>query len=150
VRQDGVEGALHSLFRHGVYLTVDEFKGRQPVVRGSTTMAMDPGQLRNPWSAIHAPVRSSGSRGPGNEFSIDLAFVREHAVNMNLVLNARGALIGYMVFGESLEARRCFSTSVTAPRGVPLLVGSRKWTRPRQPFILATAGAQAPFAGGVS
>lgn len=92
VSQGGVEGALRSLFRHGVYLTVDEFKGRRRVVRGSTTMAVYPGQLRNPRSAFHVPIRSSGSRGPSNEFSIDLAFVREHAVNMNLSLNAWGGL----------------------------------------------------------
>ena len=35
VSQEGVEGALRILFRHGVYLTVDEFKGRRPAVRGS-------------------------------------------------------------------------------------------------------------------
>jgi hypothetical protein len=92
VRKDGVEEALRILYRQGIYLTVDEFKRRQPVVRGRATMPVDPSQLRNPLSAFHVPVRSSGSRGPGNEFSIDLAFVREHAVNMNLVLNARGGL----------------------------------------------------------
>ncbi len=92
VSQGGVEGALRTLFLRGVYLTVDEFKGRRPVVRGRATIAVDPSHLRNPWSAFHVPVRSSGSRGPGNEFSIDLAFVREHAANMNLVLNACGGL----------------------------------------------------------
>src|SRR6185503_12338348 len=34
VRQDGVEGALRALFRSGVYLTVDEFKGRRSIRRG--------------------------------------------------------------------------------------------------------------------
>src|SRR5262249_59445991 len=29
VRRDGVEGTLHALYRAGVYLTVDEFKGRK-------------------------------------------------------------------------------------------------------------------------
>src|SRR5262245_23250783 len=28
--EDGVEGALRRLFRAGVYLTIDEFKGRHP------------------------------------------------------------------------------------------------------------------------
>src|SRR4051812_24084922 len=37
VTQEGLEGALTTLFRQGVYLTVDEAKGRQPIVRGSTT-----------------------------------------------------------------------------------------------------------------
>ncbi|MCI0632971.1 MAG: hypothetical protein L0206_03505, partial [Actinobacteria bacterium] len=34
VSQGGVEGALEILVRHGVYLTIDELKGRRPVVRG--------------------------------------------------------------------------------------------------------------------
>src|SRR5437764_460918 len=29
VGQEGVEGALHVLYRRGVYLTIDEFKGRK-------------------------------------------------------------------------------------------------------------------------
>ena len=33
VRAEGVEGALHVLFRQGVYLTVDEFKGRRAARR---------------------------------------------------------------------------------------------------------------------
>jgi len=49
VSQDGVEGALLTLFRHGVYLTVDEFKGRRPAVRGST----DGG---GPWPASQSVV----------------------------------------------------------------------------------------------
>jgi hypothetical protein len=35
VTQDGVDGALRSLLRHGAYLTIDELKGRCPVVRGA-------------------------------------------------------------------------------------------------------------------
>ena len=33
VRREGADAALRSLARHGVYLTVDEFKGRCPIVR---------------------------------------------------------------------------------------------------------------------
>src|SRR6266516_2181904 len=47
VAQDGVEGALRSLYRSGVYLTIDEYKGRRPTVRGSATLAVEPTQLRN-------------------------------------------------------------------------------------------------------
>jgi hypothetical protein len=35
LREEGVEGTLATLFRQGVYLTGDEFKGRVPVLRGS-------------------------------------------------------------------------------------------------------------------
>jgi len=90
VSQDGVEGALCTLFRHGVYLTVDEFKGRRPVVRGSTTIAADPGQLRNPYAAAHVPAQTSGSRGAASPMLISLAFIRDRAVDSALVLDAQG------------------------------------------------------------
>jgi hypothetical protein len=90
VTRDGVEPALRVLFRHGVYLTVDEFKGRRPVVRGNTTIAVDPPQLQNPKARAQVPARSSGSRGPATPADVDLAFIRELAVNHCLALTARG------------------------------------------------------------
>ncbi len=47
VTRDGVEGTLQALFRQGVYLTVDEFKGRRPVIRRPVTIAVDPNRLRS-------------------------------------------------------------------------------------------------------
>jgi hypothetical protein len=35
VRRNGVESALQLLFREGAYLTIDEFKGRVPLRRGT-------------------------------------------------------------------------------------------------------------------
>jgi hypothetical protein len=90
VRQDGVEGALRVLYRHGVYLTVEEFKGRRPVVRGNVTIDVRPDQFRNPGSAGHVPVRSSGSGGPATSVLINLAYLRDRAVNTCLTLDARG------------------------------------------------------------
>lgn len=89
VDQDGVEGALHTLLRHGVYLTVEEFKGRRPVVRGSATIALGPSGLRNPCSAFHVPARSGGSRSRGTPVLIDFAFIRDCAVNTGLSYEAR-------------------------------------------------------------
>ncbi|MBA2448831.1 MAG: hypothetical protein H0V51_12475 [Chloroflexi bacterium] len=90
VREQGLEGALHSLYRHGVYLTVDEFKGRRPVIRGSATLSVDPDRLRNPRSAVHVPAQSGGSRGIGTRVPVDLAFIRDRAVTTYLALAARG------------------------------------------------------------
>jgi hypothetical protein len=90
VKRDGVEGALRELFRLGVYLTVEEFKGRRPAVRGSATIAVHPGDLRNPTSTAHVIGQSSGSRGPRTPVSIDLEWVADEAVNRGLTLRARG------------------------------------------------------------
>ena len=90
VCQRGVEGALGALFRHGVFLTVDEFKGRRPIIRGGTTIAFDPGQLRNPGAVPHVLAQSSGSRGTGTQLGIDFADVRDQAVDFGLFLDACG------------------------------------------------------------
>ncbi len=88
VGQEGVEGALRRLVREGVYLTVEEYKGRRPVIRGSLTIPVDPSQLRNRLSTFHLPLRSSGSRGVGTPTLVDLGFVRDCVVNTFLFLDA--------------------------------------------------------------
>lgn len=90
VRGDGLEGALRSLFRAGVYLTTDEYKGRRPTVRGNVTIAVDPHLLRNPLMVPHYRVTTSGSRGAATSIPVNLASIRDRAVNMYLSLDARG------------------------------------------------------------
>ncbi len=90
VRRDGLESALHHLHRAGVYLTVDEFKGRRPAVRGGATVLVDSRRLRNVLSGRHVPTQSSGSRGGGTPLIYDLASIRDRAVNTYLTLAARG------------------------------------------------------------
>ena len=85
-----MEGALTVLARAGVYLTVDEFKGRRPVKRGTQTLAIDPAELRNPAVSPHILGRTSGSRGDRTPVPIDLEFIRERAVDTGLVLETRG------------------------------------------------------------
>jgi hypothetical protein len=90
VGQKGLEPALRDLLRQGVYLSVDEVKGRQPVVRGSLTVPVHPDMVRNPLARRHVPVASSGSRGSPTMTLMDLAFVRDHGVNVCLALEAAG------------------------------------------------------------
>lgn len=90
VGHEGVEGALRTLYRLGVFLTVDEYKGRRPAIRGHTTITVNPNLLRNPLASSHVPGRSSGSRSAGTAVAFDLEFVRTCAVNSLLSLEARG------------------------------------------------------------
>lgn len=90
VDHGGLEAALLSLSRRGVYLTVQEFKGRRPIVRGSTTFTVQPGQFRNPASARHVSMQTSGSRGASTVVGVDLNFIRDCAVNACLILTVRG------------------------------------------------------------
>ena len=63
-----MEGVLEALYRQGVYLTVDELKGRRPVIRGATTIPLDPVALRNPLTAGPLHARTSGSGGARRRF----------------------------------------------------------------------------------
>ena len=90
MRRDGVEGALTALFRSGVYLTAAEFKGRVPVVRGGETLAASLDGLRNPLSTTHLRGATSGSRGHPFTVPIDLANIRDWAINFCLLFEMLG------------------------------------------------------------
>jgi hypothetical protein len=92
VRAEGLEGALHRLYLAGVYLTIDEFKGRVPAVRGSHTVHVDPERLYNPLASPDLAVRSGGTRGRETVVPIGMDAIREAAVNQCLSLDARGGL----------------------------------------------------------
>jgi len=90
VGREGLEGALAHLYRQGVYLTIDELKGRRPTVRGSATLSIQPAQVRNPLVGFHLPTQTGGSRGARMLVPVDLSSVRDRAVNQCLALEARG------------------------------------------------------------
>src|SRR5205085_10349069 len=75
VMAEGVEGALRILYARGVYLTVDEFKGRKPAIRGSSTVEVEPNLLRNPGAGFHMPSQTSGSRGLPIKVPISLGHI---------------------------------------------------------------------------
>ena len=88
--REGLEDTLRRLWREGVYLTVDEFKGRRPIVRGRVTIPCQNDQLRNPLVLPSFLASTSGSRGRATRVRLDMACIRERAVNMYLGLEARG------------------------------------------------------------
>jgi hypothetical protein len=90
VKTDGIEGALAVLCRKGVYLTVDEFKGRRPLTRGSAIVPCDPAHLGNPVSALHVPTETGGSGGASRPLVYDLATIHDRAVNTLLALDGQG------------------------------------------------------------
>jgi hypothetical protein len=90
VKADGVDATLLALFNAGIYLTCDEFKGRRAVSRGSLVFTVNPASLINPSAVIHGLSETSGSRGARTPVPIDLAFVRDHAVNTHVALEAHG------------------------------------------------------------
>jgi hypothetical protein len=91
VRHEGLEGALATLFRRGVYLTVDELKGRRPVTRGSARFEITPQQLRNPLVGRDLTLYTGGSGGRRTPVPVVFDFLRERAVDQLIEIDARGA-----------------------------------------------------------
>src|SRR5262245_32325585 len=90
VRTDGVEASLAMLLRQGVYLTVDELKGRRPVRRGSASFELTPQELRNPLVGRDLVLYTGGSRGPRTPVPVVLDFLRDRAVDQLVEVDARG------------------------------------------------------------
>ncbi|MBM3297733.1 MAG: hypothetical protein FJY83_09060 [Candidatus Aminicenantes bacterium] len=90
VSADGLEAALGRLLAEGVYLTVDEFKGRREAERGGTAAPCGPGLLRNPVTSRGVSSKSGGSRGEGAPLLLDFRFIAACAVNACLLLEAHG------------------------------------------------------------
>ena len=79
VNREGVEGALGHLHRAGVHLTLDEFKGRRPIRRGSLEIPASATAFDNTLLAPHFEVRTGGSRGPGRALLVDLDLLTHEA-----------------------------------------------------------------------
>jgi hypothetical protein len=90
LREDGLEKTLRTLARSGVYVTVDEFKGRRPIVRGELSLVVTPHAFLNPAATSHLSARTGGSRGEGVPIPVDLAWVRDRAVHLPVAFDALG------------------------------------------------------------
>lgn len=88
VRREGIEGALCRLADAGVYVTFDEFKGRQPVVRGSTRFTVSDRDFDNPIAPYHFPTLTGGSRGRPTRVRRSLGLVLDGASAFSLALDA--------------------------------------------------------------
>src|SRR5438270_7074341 len=119
VAKEGVEGALGQLLRAGVYLTVEEFKGRAAVKRGSLRLEVAPEQLRSPRAAYHLAASSGGSRSAGTPVMIDLRFVRACAANLLACLEAWGGETWVKAIWETPGAAARFRLTEAAMSGDP-------------------------------
>jgi hypothetical protein len=87
--EEGLEGTLKVLARNGVFLTVDEFKGRRPVKRGSSSFTIRSQDLQSPISGPHLPAHTGGSGGAPSLVSYGIESMRDRAVNILLSMSAQ-------------------------------------------------------------
>ncbi len=104
VHQHGIEGTLRILYRDGVYLTLDEFRGRVPIVRGGSSFESSPELLKNPLVRQQFRRSTGGSRGTSLSAELDLALERHRQSIHLLALDARGRHARRIALWKSYDA----------------------------------------------
>jgi hypothetical protein len=90
VAQNGVEPALARLYDAGVRVTLDEFKGKQPIVRPGLELPLRPTAFDNALATVHLDRLTGGSRGARRYVPVDLRMLAHEAAHHRLFLDALG------------------------------------------------------------
>lgn len=72
IQQDGVDAALRSLRAAGVFLSFEEFKGTQPIVRDGVVIDAGQHALSNPSSRAYFGTETGGTTGLGRHVQMDV------------------------------------------------------------------------------
>ena len=93
VRREGIEPALGTLRREGVYLSTEEFKGKKDVVRGNKSLRFRESDFDNPLIIPHLALSTGGSRSVATRTIYDFDHMTYgRAVYVITLLDAYGAL----------------------------------------------------------
>lgn len=79
VRQVGIQGTLARLYESGIFIQLDEFKGRKPIQRAGLQFSVSQQDFDNPLLARHYEARTGGSRGLGSRLIIDFDLLTHEA-----------------------------------------------------------------------
>ncbi len=90
VEREGLEGALSILHDAGIYLSLDEFKGRRPIRRGSLEIVTRAEDFDNPLGGPGISATSGGSRSRGTRLNVDLAHFARDALYIALERDMHG------------------------------------------------------------
>ncbi len=90
VQCEGLEGALMALRQHGVYVSFEEFKGLQPIVRGSVRIDTTPADFDNPTAGRYYSTTTGSSTGAGRRVRLDLAHLHAQLPGRILVRHVQG------------------------------------------------------------
>ncbi|MFZ0428950.1 MAG: hypothetical protein WAO20_12605 [Acidobacteriota bacterium] len=110
VDQEGLEGALERLLRHGVYVTFEEFKGFAPAVRGSRSFDFRDGDFDNPLITRHYGSSSGGTRGRRpTRVVVDLEHIAQSAPHWAVWFDEHDLLDSPLVYYTPTHAGICNS-----------------------------------------
>jgi hypothetical protein len=123
VREEGVEGALQKLREGGVYVTLEEFKGMRPAVRGSRTFRFAASDFDNPLITPHFQATSGGTRGRPTRILVDLEHIAQSAPHWALWFAAHDWLSRPVVFWTPTHSGIANRQLICAKFGKPFV----KW-----------------------
>lgn len=92
IRTAGVEGSLRQLYEAGVYVTLDEFKGRRPIRRANLEMPVTSASFNVVDSGRYLTSHTGGSRSQGTETPIDVRDLMYEIPPRYLFMQAYGLL----------------------------------------------------------
>jgi len=90
VRARGLEETLRELREAGVYVTFEEFKGREPIVRAGQVIPVQARDFDNPYLSHCYQAESGGTTGASTRVMIDLDHLAARAPHLLLAEDAQG------------------------------------------------------------
>jgi hypothetical protein len=136
VRQHGVEATLERLRDDGVYVTLDEWKGREPLVRNGVELHLKPEDFDNPLIGRDLEASSSGSSGNASRTPAGWEGLTEAAKRLRFVLDCYG--VGGATTALWAPAPPGGSGLLGAIMFTKLGMRPARWfsqTKPRGPFL---------------
>jgi phenylacetate-coenzyme A ligase PaaK-like adenylate-forming protein len=87
-----LEDTLRTLREAGVYVTFEEFKGRQPMVRGGRVISVQARDFDNPYLRHYYEAETGGTTGPATRVPVDWETIAARAPQLMLARHAHGVL----------------------------------------------------------
>jgi hypothetical protein len=132
VHSEGLDGALLTLRREGVYFTFEEYKGRQPVVRQGQEIPVRPVDFNNSSVTSFYEGESGGSTGRPTRVYIDVQHVAGHS---------HAFMLAQKMWGLLDQPMGMWLGVLPDPTGTNNVVRQAKWGRPpRKWFSQAETG----------
>jgi hypothetical protein len=92
VAREGIEASLEKLYDAGVKITLDEFKGKRPIVRNGLIREVTAEDFDNPLLAREFELETGGSTGARRRLAIDFALLEHEAADQYLYYAANGMM----------------------------------------------------------
>jgi len=104
VKREGIEGTLQELLRAGIYVTLEEFKGQKPIIRGRDSYSVTDSDFDNPSIKNHFHGTTGGTRGRPTRVRMDLEHIGQTAPHWALLFAAHDILESSLVYWTQVYA----------------------------------------------